>query len=143
MYGFFLGGFLFFYLSEDYEPNPTPNVSDKSGFHPYNHSMTIVFLLIILFIPIVAFAVFRSSPWNKKIYHNILLTVFLAANMVTAIVFILMTDKLVEAFKIKEIPIKYGGIGIGFVVGGGIIVILFNTLINHLKWNQEKIGDKG
>ena len=62
--------------------------------------------------------------------------------MIAAIVFTLITDKLIEAFKIKEIPIKYGGISIGFIVGGGIIVILYNILINHFKWNEEQIGDE-
>ena len=63
--------------------------------------MTIIFLLVILFIPIITFALFRSNPWNKKIYHNIILTVLLILNMIAAIVFILITDKLIEAFKIK------------------------------------------
>lgn len=46
-----------------------------------------IFLLIILFIPILGLALYRSKPWNEPIYKNILLTIFLSANFIAALIF--------------------------------------------------------
>lgn len=39
----------------------------------------------------------------------------------------------------KEIPIKYMGIGVGFILGAGVLVILYNIFIDCFKMNEEKV----
>lgn len=60
----FIGGYLFYFNTEEYLPNPIPKATIADGFNSENHTTTIVFLLVMVIFNLLAFAIYSGSPWR-------------------------------------------------------------------------------
>lgn len=129
-------GYLYYYNTSDFEPNPNRNTINGD-----NKSATITFLTTLM-VSMFLFIGFASShPFKKPLYANTPATIFLIFGFIMTTFLYFFTQKL-SALQIKPIAMHEALIVYLISAATGILIVLYAKMIRSAELYKDQFPKK-
>ena len=132
----FVVGYQLIYRSDDFIRNTETRITFSDGWSGENMSATVIFLLITTFAIFMAPAFMRGAPWKQPFYTNIPRMVLLIINIIALGLIYFFTAELPALTKVP-ISRRWAAIELGVGVGTGIVLIVYNKIIEGLRLHER------
>jgi uncharacterized membrane protein YhaH (DUF805 family) len=83
------------------------------------------------------FSLYEGNPWKEPIYKNYLLFVIILINIVFTAFMSFFVPQLKGFFSFTEMSYQAMGIVFGIAMIGGILTLIFNSLVSSLRLHED------
>lgn len=125
-----IGGYFYFYSTNQFQPNPSPIVINN--WYPYTYSATVMFILLVPPFAVYSIFFYIGAPWKERMYRNYPLFILTILNIISAVALHYITRYAYKPLAMLPIGNQVASIILGISLAACILGFVYNEIITYI-----------